>query len=138
MRLAASLRYSVYGLAGVLVASGALWLVFHYLVIASQDHAGWAAAAMRVHGAAAMALLVLAGSAISLHATNAWRERKNRSSGIALGLVLIVLTITGYLLYYAGGEAARSLASLSHWIAGLALPGVFAAHALLGRRSSGC
>jgi len=138
MRLAASLRYSVYGLAGVLLASGALWLVFHYFVIAPQDHAGWTAVAMRVHGAAAMALLVLAGSAIGLHATSAWRERKNRASGLVLGAALVIMTITGYLLYYAGGEAVRSLASLSHWIAGLALPGVFAAHALLGRRSSGC
>jgi hypothetical protein len=134
MRLAASLRYSLYGLIAVLLGSGVVWLGAHYLDLRRGDPAGWRAVSMRIHGAAAMALMVIAGSAVSLHATSAWRERKNRASGLALGAVLTILAITGYLLYYAGGESARSLASIGHWVLGLALPAAFASHALLGRR----
>jgi len=128
MRLAPSLRYSLYGLTGVLLASGVAWLVFRYPAFASPDSAEWRTMSMRVHGAAAMAMIAIAASAASLHATSAWRERKSRASGLTLGASLLVLTLTGYLLYYLGGEATRSLASVGHWALGLALPALFASH----------
>jgi len=133
MQLAPSLKYSVYGLTGVLLASGVAWLVFRYAGLASPDSAEWRTMSMRVHGAAAMAMIAVAASAASLHAMSAWRERKNRASGVALGASLVVLTVTGYLLYYLGGEATRSLASVGHWALGLALPALFASHTLRGQ-----
>jgi cytochrome b561 len=62
--------------------------------------------------------------AVALHVPGAWRERKNRVSGLVMAVALIGLVITGYLLYYAGGESARALASVAHWLPGLALPAV--------------
>jgi hypothetical protein len=39
-----------------------------------------------------------------------------------------LLTLTGYLLYYAGAETARDIASYVHLTLGLALPIVLALH----------
>ena len=135
MRLAASLRHSLYAMIAVLFGNGALWLAVHYIDSWPSDPQGWATMSMRIHGAAAMAMLVIAGGTVALHATSAWRERKNRASGLALGAALVVMTATGYCLYYVGGESPRAFASLSHWVLGLAAPLLFIAHAGLGRKA---
>ena len=135
MRLALSLRLWLYASAVLLWASGTAWLFAHYFQSARSYPAGLAAASMKIHGAAAMLLLVLAGVVVALHAPGAWRERKNRGSGLVMAAALIGLAVTGYLLYYAGGETARSLASVGHWLPGLVLPVIGLWHGLAGRRS---
>ena len=40
-------------------------------------------------------------------------------SGLVLLGVYIWLVVTGYLLYYAGGDAFRAAVSLGHWTVGL-------------------
>ncbi|MGE5639899.1 MAG: hypothetical protein ACM30H_07375 [Clostridia bacterium] len=121
MRLAASLRYAIYAALGVLLATG------------------WArapgAALLRLHGAAAMALLPLVGAAIALHVPRAWRERKNRLSGAILATTLLGLTATGYLLYYSGSDALRSAASWTHWACGWSVLLIVAVHVVLARRT---
>jgi nitrate reductase gamma subunit len=136
MRLAASLRYALYGLTAVLLASGLAWLAVHYFGADSGDTRDWALKSMAVHGAAAMAALVLVGSTVALHVARAWRERKNRTSGSLLAVVLLAIAVTGCLLYYAGSETARAVASATHWLLGLGLPALLAAHVSMGRRSS--
>jgi hypothetical protein len=133
MRLAASLRYSLYAVTAVLFGSGAMWLATRYLEAWGASAQSWAALSMRVHGATAMAILALAGAAVALHVAAAWRKRENRVSGLALAAALLTLTATGYCLYYAGGESLRAFASLAHWILGLAVPLFFAVHAKLGK-----
>jgi hypothetical protein len=135
MRLAASLRYSLYAAIAALFGSGAVWIATRYLESWSSDPQSWTALSMRVHGAAALAMLPLAGGAVALHVPSAWREAKNRASGLALGTALIIMTVTGYCLYYAGGESLRAAASVSHWVLGLAAPLFLAVHAWLGRKS---
>jgi hypothetical protein len=46
---------------------------------------------------------------------------------------MLLLTVTGYLLYYAGGEESRAAISIAHWIAGLLVPALLAWHVLSGR-----
>lgn len=133
MRLPLSLRAGFYGCGGLLVASGLVWLGVHY---AAAPGAGGSAAALEVHGAAAMAILFLAGAVAALHVPCKWRERKNRSSGIAITLFLGVLTISGFFLYYAGDDRVRETASIVHWIVGLAAPILLWLHSSLGRRDS--
>jgi hypothetical protein len=134
-RLAASLRYSLYATTAMVFASGALWLAARYLPASRALPDGLAAVSMRVHGGAAMVLLVLIGCIVSLHAPSAWRERKNLGSGISLGAALILLAATGYCLYYLGDESARAISSLGHWLLGLALPAALACHVWLGGRN---
>ena len=134
-RLAASLRYFLYATSAMVFASGALWLAPRFMPSSSALPEGLAAASMRVHGGAAMVLLVLIGWTASLHAPSAWRERKNLVSGILLSTGLVLLTATGYCLYYLGEESARAVSSLGHWVLGLALPVALVWHVWLGRRS---
>jgi hypothetical protein len=132
-RLAASLRYSLHAATAIVFASGALWLTARYLPTSRPLPEGLAAASMRVHGGAAMVLLVLIGWTASLHAPSAWRERKNLVSGISLSTALVLLAATGYCLYYLGDESWRAISSLAHWMLGLALPAALGCHVWLGR-----
>jgi hypothetical protein len=47
---------------------------------------------------------------------------------------MLLLTVTGYLLYYAGGEDSRPVISALHWAPGLAVPALVAWHVTSGRR----
>lgn len=126
MPLPASIRRSLYVFGGVAAVSGVAWLVMPRR---------FSALYMEIHAAAAMALLVLAGAASALHSASAWRQRRNRVSGTLVAASLAILAVTGYFLYYLGDERARSLASATHWVVGLACVAFLAVHAWLGRRS---
>ena len=67
---------------------------------------------MKIHGAAAMAILVIVGTLLTGHVRFAWRARRNRGNGSLFLGVFGILTITGYGLYYAGGESLRCLDEL--------------------------
>lgn len=88
---------------------------------------------MKIHGAAAMAVLVLVGMLLSVHVRFAWRARRNRANGAVFLSAFAVLTITGYGLYYAGSEALRAWTSWIHLGVGLVLPILLLVHILLGK-----
>ena len=118
-------RRLAYAALGVLFLTGCEWTV--------MDWGGFSlvpdkAEAMQIHGAAAMAALVLAGAMLPAHVPVGWAIRRNRASGAGTLALLALLAITGYLLYYAGGEALRRAASLLHLALGLALAPAFVAH----------
>jgi hypothetical protein len=89
--------------------------------------------ALRVHGGAAMLALVVAGSLLPIHVRRAWHQRRNLLPGILLAGVLLLLTATGYALYYFGGEQARALISVLHWGVGLGAPALLLWHIASGR-----
>lgn len=130
MRLPSSLRAGVYGTGALVAITGTLWLIVH------DTWRRFAATCMELHGGSAMILLVLIGAAAALHAPAGWRERKNRVSGAVLSTVLAILLLTGVLLYYAGDERARGLASVVHWTLGLGAIAALYVHVWLGRRAS--
>jgi hypothetical protein len=59
-----------------------------------------------------------------------WRDKRQRNIGILLTALVAVLILTGYLLYYAGGDVLRSWSSILHWGLGLATPLIFIWHYL--------
>lgn len=61
----------------------------------------------------------------------AWPTGRRRWTGPILFAWLIVLCVSGYLLYYASDDGPWALVSRVHWIAGLALPSIYAAHRLI-------
>lgn len=91
--------------------------------------------AMKVHGAGAMAILVLVGMLLTGHVRIAWRARRNRSSGSLFLAAFGILAVTGYGLYYAGGEQLRAWTSWIHLAVGLALPFLLILHIWLGKRT---
>jgi hypothetical protein len=113
-----------------------MWAFWHYLVLSpgSFEISG-KAWAMKIHGAAAMAILVLLGMLITGHVRFAWRAHRNRVNGSLFLGAFGVLTVTGYGLYYAGGERLRAWMSWIHLGVGLALPLLLILHIWLGKRT---
>jgi hypothetical protein len=129
-------RYFLYTVLVLLFLSGAAWAYWNYLVASPGDfEIGAKSWAMKIHGAAAMAILVLIGVLLNGHVRFAWRARRNRTNGSLFLSAFAVLTITGYGLYYAGGERLRAWTSWIHLAVGLALPILLLIHIFLGRRT---
>jgi hypothetical protein len=129
-------RSLLYFVVALLFLSGVAWTYWNYFVT-SRDDSETAAKAwtMKIHGGAAMAILVLIGMLLTGHARVAWRARRNRGNGSLFLSALSALTITGYGLYYAGGERLRAWASWIHLGVGLALPLLLIFHVWLGKRT---
>jgi len=124
----------VYAVLAVLFLSGAIWGYLQYLV-SGADVAASKSWCLKIHGAAAMATLVLIGVLLHGHVRFAWRARRNRVNGVLVLSALGFLTLTGYGLYYAGDERLRAWTSWIHLGLGLALPALLVMHILLGGRT---
>lgn len=126
--------YACFGLSWL---SGAVWLLFHYFLqtpgtFGPHPHAlepWW----LRLHGLAMMATLVLVGTTLIHHAHKAWRLGKNQIMGVMLTGAVAWLAASGYALYYFSSDANDHWLPLLHWIPGLSLPAIIAAHVLVGR-----
>ena len=136
IRLKRLQRYFLYIVLALLFLSGAGWACWNYLTASPGDfEAGAKSWAMKIHGAASMAVLLLIGMLLNGHVRFAWRVRRNRANGSIFLSVFAVLIVTGYGLYYAGGEKLRAWTSLIHLAVGLALPVFLLIHIFLGRRT---
>jgi hypothetical protein len=110
-------RALIYTVLLALVASGLLWKL---------NVEG--ALLMKIHGAAAMASMVLLGALLARHVPCGWSARASRTSGVALLATSLWLVISGYALYYAGSEGLRAFASQTHFWIGVALAVTFGLH----------
>jgi magnesium-transporting ATPase (P-type) len=129
-------RYLLYGVLALLFVTGAVWAGFNYLSPSSSDfQSATKSWTMKIHGAAAMAILVMIGTLLSGHVKFAWRAGRNRINGALFLGTFALLTVTGYGLYYAGGETLRAWTSWIHLAIGLALPVLLVIHVLLGKRT---
>ena len=115
--------------------SGGLWLIYHFYL---RRPGPWGPEPdmlepwwLKLHGLFAFATLWLIGLLCGLHIVRAWQSGRRRWSGSLLLAWLLALTLTGYLLIYAGDDGAWGLLSPAHWIAGLALPAVYGVHRLI-------
>ncbi len=137
-RLGPLARRALYGVALLLLVTGALWLALHtWLRVEGQfgpEHHPLEAWLMRLHGLLALPALLGLGALLPAHVWPAWRLTRWRTSGLALLIACGVLALGGWALYYVAGEAARSWLSISHWALGLALPGLVLGHIIGARR----
>ena len=118
--------------------SGALWLIFHHFLVRQGEFGPqvhplepWC---LRVHGAMAFASIWLFGLIWSEHVARRWPSSRRKWSGGFLSGIFVLLTVTGYLLYYVGDDRARAVVSILHWGIGLAGPVFFALHRVELRR----
>lgn len=118
--------------------TGAAWAFFHFFAQPPNEF-GVASPAeswlLKAHGAAAMATLLLLGTLLPLHVKFAWRAGRNLRSGLTLLSIFGFLVLTGYGLYYVGGERLRALTSTAHLWVGLALPVLLGIHVWWGKRT---
>ncbi len=118
MRLSVRFQTTLYLVVAMLLITGVAWL--------AVDRAVWPETAtylLRLHGGAAMAMLVVLGALLPLHVRIGWRRGRNLVSGIAMLASNGILVLTAFGLYYAGSDA------------GLALPVLVGGHVALGWRS---
>jgi hypothetical protein len=133
LRLSPLAVFLVYLIVGSLLVTGLGWMAVPSIFDGGTS--GYVSSLLlKIHGAAAMAALILLGSLIN-HARKGWKARRNRASGLTLLLVILFLVVTGYGLYYAGDEQLRSLISQWHGWIGLGLFLLLPAHVLIGRFS---
>jgi hypothetical protein len=129
-------RYFLYAVLALVFLSGVAWAYWNYLGVSPAEFEMSAKAwAMKIHGAAAMAVLVLVGMLLNEHVRLAWRARRNRANGSVFLSAFAFLTVTGYGLYYAGGEKLRAWTSWIHLGIGLILPILLLIHIFLGKRT---
>jgi hypothetical protein len=143
LRLSSRQRLWLYGSFAVLFITGVAWWVVGTWFSAETEFGpqenGLQPWMLRAHGAAAMIALVVLGSLLPNHVFTGWRMNRNRFTGGGIVALCVALTITGYGLYYAGGEALRSVTSLTHLGLGFAFPVALIWHIRRGRalRKSG-
>jgi hypothetical protein len=134
-------RYLVWPILLGLWLSGALWLVFHDFLMRPGEFGltahpleqWW----LRAHGAFAFASLWLLGLLSVAHVEERWTWRRQRGSGLVLLGAYVWLALSGYLLYYAGGEELRAAVSVGHWAVGLMALLLLVLHRRLRRRARG-
>jgi hypothetical protein len=110
-------RRLLYGVVVLLFFSGAAWAYWNDLISSPGDfEMSTKAWAMKIHGAA-------------------WRAHRNRGNGSLFLGAFAILTVTGYGVYYSGGESLRAWTSWIHLAVGLALPLLLILHIWLGKRT---
>jgi hypothetical protein len=132
VKLSALHEWSVYLVAIGVTLSGIAWLYLHYFAqvrgefgVQTNPLEPWS---LKIHGAFGALALVLIGSLLTIHVMVAIASRRHLISGISLLSFWSVLSLTGYLLYYAGSENFRAGVSLVHWVVGLGLPLILLIH----------
>lgn len=112
--------------------TGAIWLVLHYFFEIEGEYGTetnplepWM---LKIHGLLLIPALLALGGLLVVHIPKGWRQKSQRSAGLILTAILIILILSGYLLYYAGDADLRQVSSLVHWLFGLFVPAAFIWH----------
>ena len=132
LRLPRTRRYTLYFISIGTFVTGVLWLIFHYFMqtegqFGMQRHpleVWW----LKTHGAFSFGAIWICGVLWSIHILRGWNMRWRRWSGGTLAGLALVLTLTGYGLYYFEARAWREWTSIIHWVLGLLALAAFFVH----------
>lgn len=131
-------KAALYGNLLLSLGSGTLWYALHHWFqiegeFGPEKHPlePWL---IKLHGLSAFFAMIGFGYLLATHVHVGWRSKRNRWLGIAVLSSIALLIITGYLLYYAGGESFRSAVALTHLVLGLSFPVTLALHVLKAHR----
>lgn len=130
-------RRWAYAILALLFASGALHFLLHQFFVGEGEFGPAPNPAepwlLKLHGALAMATLVLIGSVLAPHVRRFWQLRHNLLLGLGVLGLLLVMIVSGYALYYFAGELTRPTARWLHVGAGFVALPVFILHVVRGR-----
>ena len=117
--------------------SGGAWLLLHYFGQMQGEFGPeinplepWL---LRLHGLVLIPALIGLGGLLVAHIPKGWKDVPQRNIGLGLTGLVIVLIVSGYLLYYLGDETLRSWTSIVHWSIGLLVPTIFIWHYVHGQ-----
>jgi len=132
LRFAKSRRYTIYFISIGVFVTGVLWLIYHYFLREMGPFGyrnnplelWW----LKLHGGFSFASLWVFGLLWSVHILRGWNMRWRRWSGGALVVTMVLLTITGWGLYYFDSREWREWTSIVHWVIGLLALALFFMH----------
>jgi len=137
MHLGPSARRQVLAACGLVILSGVLWIVIGWNLDA-EDYSDplrtWRHRVLVLHGVAAYVLLWIVGRLYALHQQGNWRAQRNRASGLAMSVALLVLAGSGLTLYYPPHEDWRDAFSMLHQVLGVSLVLLLPLHVWLARK----
>ncbi len=87
------------------------------------------------HGWTIPPFLITLGVIWRVHVIRGWNLKKNVVSGTTILTLFLILTMTGWMLYYSGSDQLRRTASQWHTWLGLGSSFLLFVHSLLGLRS---
>lgn len=138
--LAIAHRRALYIVSALTWLSGVLWLYLRHFGQTPGEFGPQPSPAqapcLKIHGAAAMAFLIVLGSLLPSHVPVGWRHKRQRPSGGLLLAGCAVLVATGWGLYYVGQDQWREGTSVVHSVVGFGLPILIALHVWLGQRKT--
>lgn len=124
----------VYGVFGLLAATGVAWLLLHHFGQVEGEFGPTVNPAEHplivVHGVLSFGFLLLGGIILEGHVPAAWSKRRNLYTGVGLLVALGLAALTALGLYYLADDRLRGWTSLAHWTVGLAALAVLAPHAI--------
>jgi hypothetical protein len=131
-------RCLVYVAFALLWVSGCGWLVLNSFYQVTGEFGlsphPWQPPLLLVHGLLAVPAIYLIGWVAARHASINWRASLRRSSGSAFSAVLLVLSVSGFALFFLTDDRAQRLAALTHEGIGLAFTLFALEHWLFGRK----
>lgn len=128
MRLRLVQKSVVWTTIAVVALTGLAWFVLHDLV--EHEPGETERLLLMLHGISAYATLIVMGSLLPLHVRSGWHRRRKRWTGGTTLATLVLLAVTGLILYY-GGEQTRETARWIHIGIGIACVALFPVHAML-------
>lgn len=131
-------RLVVYTVCIGLWASGLLWLLLD-LFFERQGEFGWTPHPLQppillLHGVLAILSLYVLGWVSSHHALRWWSEGSRRLSGGIFLALLLLLTITGFALFFLVDDEWQRAAKLVHEVVGVLVTLFAFQHWIIGRR----
>ena len=132
-------RLALYVIGAGLWTSGLLWLLLD-LFFARQEQFGRTphplqAPLLLIHGVIAILAMYTLGWVSARHVMRWWTAGERRLSGGVFTTVLIVLTLSGFALFFASDDRWQRLAKLTHEALGVAITLLAAQHWFFGKRA---
>jgi hypothetical protein len=132
-------RLVVYGICIALWASGLLWLLLD-VFFERRGEFGWVPHPLQppillLHGVLAIVSLYVLGWVSSHHALRWWSEGSRRSSGGAFLALSLVLTVSGFALFFLVDDDWRRAAKLTHEVVGVLVTLIALQHWAIRRRA---
>jgi hypothetical protein len=123
--MSARSRFAVYGILGALWLSGCVRLVLDEFFESTGPFGAtphpWAGAILTLHGIAGIVSTYLFGWLTARHVLARWPGRSRRLSGATLAASFMLLTLSGFALFFVSDDRWQHLAALTHDAFGLGI-----------------
>jgi hypothetical protein len=127
-----ALRCAIYVVFGGVWLTGCVWLLLHTYFETADDFGvaqhPWEPVLLRTHGVLSIAVAYLFGWIMARHAAEGWRLRKRRVGGAMFSFVIVVVSVSGFMLFFVANDQLQLQSARLHEVAGLLVTGFAIEH----------